>query len=105
METLLENCRHIENVQALDVTGVEGLRFAHCAGYLRGSLIAYNTMFTLFPNIRLFCTPEATSFKLITRVVLRWIEQHPEHHHESGASAALTAWIEAFPCTEAKETR
>ena len=45
-----------------------------------------------------FCGPHGVSYRQMLRVVVRWIEQRPERHHEPFAQLALQAMQAAWPC-------
>ena len=45
-----------------------------------------------------FCGPRGVTYNQMLRVVVRWIEQRPERHHEPFARLALQAMQAAWPC-------
>jgi len=74
------------------------LRFIGCVQYIAG---AHDMMRLVdgLANLNILCTPsEGLSNDQVMRVVLKWIEAHPERMNESARSAVFSALGEAFPC-------
>ena len=67
----------------------------YCAGYVAS---AWDTQ-TLSEQI---CPPkpEGVTKGQLKRVVMAYLEAHPEELHLAGISVVQSALIEAFPCTE-----
>ena len=49
-------------------------------------------------TFRLFCYPETVAVQQLTRVVIRYLEQHPETLHLPPVLTVTEALREAFPC-------
>jgi len=76
----------------------EALVKAHCIGYVSGMLDASILIFGITGS-RLFCPPDSgMSGDQQIRIVIKWLDNHPEELHESGRSAVLFAFADAFPC-------
>ena len=44
------------------------------------------------------CPPEDATIGQLTRVIVRWIDEHPQRWHEDFLALALFALHEAWPC-------
>jgi hypothetical protein len=65
---------------------------AWCAGYMRGWVDGS-------VGIAPLCVPyEASSAEQITRIVVKYLREHPERLHEHPNFLMLSALHEAFPC-------
>ena len=45
-----------------------------------------------------FCSPEDTTSDQMGRVVVKYLREHPEKHHEYAAILVVVALVEAWPC-------
>jgi hypothetical protein len=72
----------------------------HCAGYVDGMLAmhaAYNNR-SLLPS-PLFCLPhEGIRVSQGIRIIVRYLQSHPERLHLLGSDLAIEAFRDAFPC-------
>lgn len=81
-----------------DAPAEQRLRFLSCISYVDG---AHDMLRMLSDGLelRIICTPKAgLSTDQTVRIVLKWIEQHPERMHQTARVAVFSALQEAFPC-------
>ena len=79
-----------------------------CVGYLMGAIDATNTWQGAFEKAGvqgvLFCLPEGgAEFNQTVRLVVSYLEAHPEDLHYRADSAVQLAFKDAFPCKEGGE--
>ena len=77
---------------------------SHCFGYIEG-ITDTNLMYEVYletkqnENVKpLFCVPDNGSISQVTKVVIKYLEDHPEKLHEHEISIVTTALRQAFPC-------
>lgn len=46
------------------------------------------------------CAPDEVRTTQYVRIVVNYLQDHPERLHEKGANLALSALIDAYPCTD-----
>lgn len=98
--TLLRHCQPL--IEALDgrATQPDNWRATWCAGYIRGvfeSLIwAESNRITSQQ-----CIPKGVSIEQVTRVVVKYLQDHPANLHEHGLLLVINALADAFPCSDA----
>ena len=51
------------------------------------------------------CFPEGSSYGQDVRVVVKWLNDHPETLHEDANTLTFTALRNAFPCDSSKATK
>jgi hypothetical protein len=93
-EWLLQACGGL--IRAIDEdippSTVEGMMNGHfCSGLSFGLLIGMQS------ELRI-CTPDGVQNPQAIRVIHRFLKDHPERLHESGAGLAGVALANAFPC-------
>jgi len=72
---------------------------AICAGYLCGFLDAYQVAATVHKTAPLSCLPPTgISNDQAIRVVVTYLEAHPQELHETARSSVFLALRAAFPC-------
>ena len=79
--------------------GEQGSKISTCIGYMQG--IRDTTALYQGKNLSplLVCFPEAgISNGQATRIVVKYLKNHPEKLHLPAISLAFSAFIEAFPC-------
>lgn len=77
----------------------EALGKAHCIGYVTGMVDSAQLIFSVTPESRLFCPPSSgMSGDQQVRIVVKWLENHPEELHKGGRVSVVLALKEAFPC-------
>jgi hypothetical protein len=81
----------------------DGLSLGYCLGQIRALLVVLSVsslqMYrgTNKPKIEA-CLPERTTSGDAVRVVMRYLERHPDELREPGSLLALYALSEAYPC-------
>jgi len=78
-----------------DDAGVAGV----CLGFIYGMAEMHNVYRALYPQAAtIFCLPRGFTGRQGARVVVRYLDTHPERLHEPGAGLIIEALREAFPC-------
>jgi Rap1a immunity proteins len=82
-----------------NATNERQLKFVMCLSYLAGA----NDMMSLAAGLLstgLYCPPEGKGISgdQLRRMVLKWIEGHPEAMHEPARDAVFRTLMEAFRC-------
>lgn len=73
-----------------------------CLSYISGSFDMLRMMNDVL-NLKAVCVPDdGLSNDQLIRVIVKWIESHPERMHETARSAVLSAMTEAFPCKKVR---
>jgi hypothetical protein len=88
--TLLANCAHAARIDvdpAADLPSEDGF----CVGYIFGVDDATG---------RDHCRPEGTTLIQNVRVVVKYLNDHPEKLHEKASTLILQAFRDAFPCKQ-----
>jgi hypothetical protein len=70
----------------------------YCMGYVTGTLemAAYSSVINKTPWM--FCLPDGMEFFQAIRIIVRYLQTHPERLHGPGAALVTEAMYEAFPC-------
>lgn len=69
-----------------------------CVGMMRG-ITTLNRVYQTMEGRDLFCLPlDGIEFGQAARVVIKYMEDHPEKLHQDEALIAIIAFKEAFPC-------
>jgi hypothetical protein len=79
----------VEQKMRLAVLGAAGLRFSG------PDKVQENALKVLDP----VCSPENISILQMARVILKWLQNHPERLHEAESLLVRDALESAFPCT------
>ena len=88
---LLEECALAIETDTADWDTLEAYKAGLCNGIVSGVLST-----SVF--LSAVCTPPEVTVRQAGRVVLTYLNDHPEELHESDATLALRALQEAFPC-------
>jgi hypothetical protein len=76
----------------------------YCSGYIYGitSMNRGNQQIKEYfgTNESLFCVPKEATFRQVGRVLIKYLEDHPDKLHEHDHFLALMALTEAFPCKQ-----
>ncbi len=95
---IYESCRHA--IAGLDNVGdYDDHRFGVCAGYIAG-IIDFHTVATTVESLPgdMFCLPRNISTAEVMRRVTRYLEEHPDRHHDLAAYLVILALQETYPC-------
>jgi hypothetical protein len=76
---------------------VEGKPPGFWGGHCAGIIDTWSFVSTSLPESDRFCAPNVPPLQA-QRVVVRWLETHPENLHLSFKGLALSALKEAWPC-------
>ena len=96
---LLEQCELMLKTMDMPIagpgspTGFDAFKGGRCNGMVHATLQIVRSA----SNWRT-CVPEAVAVEQATRVVIRYLEEHPERLHESDVSLLIRALQDAFPC-------
>lgn len=72
-----------------------------CFGVMAGILDTV-AVYTELIKPPLFCPPAEGTIEQATRVVLKYLQDHPEELHNNGVQLSIAAFIKAFPCKNSK---
>jgi hypothetical protein len=90
---LLERCEAHVN----DTNVAKG---AACMGYLEGIDDVHDT-FTIWKEMdKQWCTPDKINSDQLVRVMVKYLQEHPEQLHLAASSLVPHALHAAFPCEE-----
>ena len=100
--TLLRQCQRV--VDALDGRNVDFASISGnwCVGYVRGvfeSLI-WTAQYSETQTDPRVCFPKGVSVEQATRVVVKYLHDHPAALHEHGLLLVVGAFADAFPCAD-----
>ena len=88
--------------KALDTcTGAESAAQLSCLSYLVGFVHGL-TVQSYLSDRKLTCIPDGVTPEQLRRVVVKWLEEHPENLHESAMGEVALALKNAFPCPAGK---
>ncbi len=111
--SLLSACKKdVARTEGVTLSNFDKARGLMCAAYIKGFVEGHDTMAILLAKrqyggkaansktktFRLFCYPETVAVQQLTRVVIRYLEQHPETLHLHPVLTVTQALREAFPC-------
>ena len=82
---------------ALDKQSQSGARAGLCLGFL-DAFRQLSRMLASPPNTKLECLPAGVGQEQFIRVILKYVDQHPEKLHLPAAQIVYDAANEAFPC-------
>ncbi len=69
-----------------------------CDGFIDGAGDGFQS-YALYIGRRLpFCYPEGATVGQVRRVIVKYLEEHPQDLHYSAADSAFIALGDAFPC-------
>src|SRR5258708_23119259 len=98
-EQLLTKCKAAEQYfdhRKLDETGY--LNAGECMGILGGVVATDNSYKKLTPSQSHVCLPASADAEQMVRVMVKWMNSHPEKLHLDPIQIIATGLIEAFPC-------
>lgn len=93
-DELLWKCNGTASSEAAVLAG-----YAYCYGYVDGFIDSYRASTFYYQQPDAFCLPaRGISIDQATRVIVRYLEEHPKELHESARSSVFRAMRTAFPC-------
>lgn len=81
----------LEQCESRDNSVYEGA----CYGFITG---VYDTSDGKTWNGKTYCSPKGVTTGQLVKVVIKWLNEHPEALHNTAASLVQAAFLEAFPC-------
>lgn len=77
----------------------DAFRFGTCIGYLSG-IVDMHMVYARIPNLPISCVPpERVSVRQVQRVVVKYLQEHPEQLHYTKFALVNIALNQAFPCS------
>ena len=96
---LLRNCQEsIRFDEPVHTAKVSFLLAGWCQGYMIGSLNMHAATTTAHSIPERFCLPAGVEVGQTIRVLVRYLQAHPERLHWQGTPLVAAALGEAFPC-------
>ena len=97
----LEDCTQaIRSMDGETLTGHQVNLNLHCVAYIEGFTDAQLWYVLVMNGPPLYCSPEGVKVGQATRIVVKWMKEHPESLHlEKGFITGIALRI-AFPCEE-----
>ncbi|MGC9323879.1 MAG: Rap1a/Tai family immunity protein [Desulfomonilia bacterium] len=100
-DELLQECSG-----ALSSGDPKDLEDSACMDYIAGFLDSYAVVTSSYPNAALFCLPkEGISDHQTIRIVVKWLEEHPEKLHLNAGKLITEALQDAFPCPKKEKDK
>ena len=100
-EALLAKCKSVEKIgrQGVVLDKIETNNLMFCLGYFNGFTGMYhvNAMLDNFKTTP-FCIPKGANWKPFARIVVDFLEKHPELLHQPQEALTTMALAEFFPC-------
>lgn len=84
---LLDYCQAAVNHES-------GGRAGICLGYIN----AYRDLAAMLPDAQLLCLPDGIGNEQFIRILLKYLDQHPEKLHLPAAQLVYDAMQDVFPC-------
>ena len=78
----------------------DGYTFNLCRGFIRGAFDGHNVVSAIYKKDDVFCLPEEVTVGQVAKVVLKYLENHPEMLHEMAVGVVYAALFRAFPCED-----
>jgi Rap1a immunity proteins len=75
----------------------DGVNAGWCLGYLAG-ISDMRGLIEQVPNISPECTPQEVTMAQKTRILMKYLNSHPEELHRPSVVLVVIAMNEAFPC-------
>ena len=102
-ESLLGRCRSVFKIggQGAALGRSDTNNLMYCIGYFGGYMgMYYNT--AMLDNYKTlpYCIPQGVNWKPLAKIVVDFLEKHPELLHQPQEALTTMALSEAFPCRE-----
>jgi hypothetical protein len=95
-ETLLKRCLIANRASDGNVSDAEIIDGVMCLAYMRGYADAI--VMQALTSKPISCPPESVSAQMLSRVVTKFLEAHPEKLHLDESVLVAKALREAYPC-------
>ncbi len=76
------------------IAGQFGYQAGHCLGLIEGYL-----QVSPIPNLPTHCVPAGVTYEQTAKVVVKYLDQHPEKLHLAAVLLISQATHDAFPCS------
>ena len=74
-------------------------------GYIQGLLDSYTVFSTRDPSLNIYCMPlKGVSSSQARKVIVKWLEEHPQRLNEQARILVFHALLEAYPCITNKSS-
>ena len=94
--SLLKNCKALIEVdQGNSIANPIGV--GQCAGYLQG-MSDLNALYLSYKQPTFFCMPSKVNNGQKAKVIVKYLNDHPEKLLEIDGGIVLMAFMDAFPC-------
>ena len=81
-----------------DLTAEDAVYGPTCFGFAAG-INDSQSVFVAFGAVHAFwCMPEGVSLSQLARVIVKYMEEHPEELHFAAGDLAAHAFMDTFPC-------
>ena len=101
-EALLKRCKSVEKIgkQGVVLDKTETNNLMYCLGYFSGLKdVYYHTVMLDNFKDKPYCLPQGANWKPLARIVVDFLEKHPELLHQPQETLTAMALSEAFPCS------
>ena len=71
-----------------------------CLGFILGVADTMEWTVSLGAVTKTYCAPEEARGAQVTKVVVKYLDSHPEQLHLAAASLVVVAFEDAFPCQQ-----
>ena len=97
---LLSKCSGITNYneQTGRVDASAAWPLGYCMGYISGMVDSIDVLAAVTKRPGAFCAPVATTIPQLTRIIVKYGNDHPEELHLPGMSLITNALSSYFPC-------
>jgi hypothetical protein len=101
---LLRECKiYIKWSNGNDLSKVESYEIGICKGVMEGVLVSNNLLkyWVKTNNIETryyYCIPEGISTSQLAKVVVKYLDEHPEKLHEHRGTLLAYTFMKYFPC-------
>jgi hypothetical protein len=101
---LLHDCQAgIKFADGKDLSRDEAIQSSECLAYVEGSLDGSDFWKVIDQrdgnkNMPHHCIPNGVTMEQTVRVLMKYLEGHPQELHENGWVCVHAAMLEAFPC-------
>jgi hypothetical protein len=105
--TLLSNCRDMLFVEAsgekVPAFSKRGIELLSCSALIQVSGLSSNLLRDLADKQPKYCVPKEVSINDKARIVVRYLEAHPEKLDDNSTGLIEAALSEAYPCPKQRE--
>jgi hypothetical protein len=92
-------CKHLDDVENLRYVSENGVCIGWVQGFTQG--VTVTDEFLQIPKEkRMMCPPDEVTFGQYSRIIYKYISDHPERAHMATRYLASEALMRAFPCSK-----